>query len=284
MPMSLQLPSTAGDSTPEPRVAVGRPHTTFYRLIPQARLPQRADRSAAGTLPMRAARYCDAVQQASAFGWWIFPPLSFSLMWDGDDLTWTWEGQEDWYPLASAAQFPDFAAAFDEVAPETAQGYSPPFLTKLMEPGHVQIWSGLIARTAPGWSLAVRPLANLPTAGGFSLYEGIIETDHWFGPLFVNLRLTRTGHPVQFDANFPMAQVHWLPRSVYADEAVNAVGMVEDLAELTEADWGDFIRTVVVPNQNQDRPFGAYAVKVRKQRKSGVGPHVPADEADPAAD
>ena len=35
---------------------------TFHRLIPTARLPQRADRSAAGMLPTRAFRYCEPLQ------------------------------------------------------------------------------------------------------------------------------------------------------------------------------------------------------------------------------
>ncbi len=51
--------------------------TRFYRLIETARPPQRADRSAAGTLPTRAYRYCDAVTSATAYGGgcslrWIF--------------------------------------------------------------------------------------------------------------------------------------------------------------------------------------------------------------------
>ena len=33
----------------------------FYRLVEDARPPQRADRSAVGTLPTRAYRYCEAV-------------------------------------------------------------------------------------------------------------------------------------------------------------------------------------------------------------------------------
>ena len=47
----------------------------FHRLIPGARPPQRADRSAAGTLPTRAFRYCEAATSASGFGWWLFPPM-----------------------------------------------------------------------------------------------------------------------------------------------------------------------------------------------------------------
>ena len=54
-------------STPE-SIEVPSPPTklvTFHRLIPNARLPQRADRSAAGTLPTRAYRYCEPATTAS---------------------------------------------------------------------------------------------------------------------------------------------------------------------------------------------------------------------------
>ena len=51
---------------------------TFYRMIPDAPAPQRADRSAGGMLPTRAFRYCDPVTTASAFGWYVFPPAAFS--------------------------------------------------------------------------------------------------------------------------------------------------------------------------------------------------------------
>ena len=237
---------------------------TFYRLIEQARLPQRADRSAAGTLPTRATRYCDAVTSASAFGWWLFPPMDFSLLWDGEDVF--WQFQEDWLPL-SAAQFPHQSARFDEAAPAELEGCSPPFLTALPEPGAVQIWSGLFARTRPEWSLLIRPLANLPSAGGFALYEGIVETDRWFGPLFTNLRLTRTDMPVRFRADYPFAQVQPLPRFIYADEMLEAAA-VPSLAAFATEDWDAYRRSVVQPNDDPERPPGLYAVAARRRRKS----------------
>jgi hypothetical protein len=241
---------------------------TFYRLIPEAHLPQRADRSAAGTLPTRASRYCDAVTTASSYGWWVFPPMDFSLLWDGEAIFWNWGEQTEWLPL-TAAQFPDFARRFDAMAPETMQGCSPPFLTSVPEPGVVQLWSGLIAKTAPGWSLLVRPLANMPHGGGFSLYEGIIETDQWFGPLFTNLRLTRTHQPVRFSADFPLLLVQPVPRIAYAEETLSAVAQIGSLAEFSDADWQDYNRTVVIPSADPDRPHGAYAVAARRRRRSG---------------
>jgi hypothetical protein len=262
------------------------PYATFYRLIDDARLPQRADRSAAGTLPTRASRYCDAVTAASSFGWWVFPPMDFSLLWDGEEIYWSWADAPEWQVL-TAVQFPDFAGRFDEVAPAAIQGCSPPFLTVLPEPGLVQIWTGLVARTAPGWSLLIRPLANLPNKGGYALYEGIVETDQWFGPLFTNLRLTRTHQPVHFSAGFPLAQVQPLPHLVYADQTLESIEYVPQLEDFTDADWNDYNQTVVVPNSNPDRPHGNYAVAARRRRKSacpfaGAG-HATADEGDDCA-
>jgi hypothetical protein len=164
------------------------PIVHFYRLIDEARLPQRADRSAAGTLPTRAYRYCEAVTAAAGFGWWIFPPTDLQFLWDGHDIFWQCTGWSNWLPLAPSAQFPDFADRFDYAAPASLAGCSPPFLSALPEPGTLQIWTGLMARTATDWSLLIRAPANLPCPGGFSLYEGIVETDRWFGPLFTNLR------------------------------------------------------------------------------------------------
>ena len=85
------------------------PVARFYRVIDQAPAPQRADRAGGGTLPVRAAQYCDAVTQASGFGWWIYPPLAISLLWDGAQVHWTYPGQETWLPL-EAAKFPHLRA------------------------------------------------------------------------------------------------------------------------------------------------------------------------------
>src|SRR5258707_12608863 len=96
----------------------------FYGLTPDAPGRRGADRSADGMLPTEAYRYCEALASASAFGWYIYPPLNFSLIWDGTEIAWTYEGADGWYPLRGA-QFPGFRQLFEEVAPETAKLLSP---------------------------------------------------------------------------------------------------------------------------------------------------------------
>ena len=239
----------------------------FYRLIEEARLPQRADRSAAGTLPTRAYRYCEAVTTAAGFGWWIFPPTDLQFLWDGHDIFWQCVEWEDWLPLMPAAQFPDFSSRFDLAAPASLEGCSPPFLSALPEPGTLQIWTGLMARTAANWSLLIRAPANLPLPGGFTMYEGIIETDRWFGPLFTNLRFTRTNVPVRMRADFPLAQVQPLPRIAYANATLDITETTAELAGLESKDWADYEATIADPNRDPDRSFGGYASAARKRSR-----------------
>ena len=244
-----------------------QPTVTFYRLIEEVRQPQRADRSAIGTLPMRGARYCDALTSASGFGWWAFPPLDLHLLWDGEDIYWQYPGNKDWLVLQPSAQFPGMSRRFDAMAPAVLRGCSPPFLTSLPEAGVLQIWTGLMARTAPNWSLLIRAPANLPAPGGVVLFEGIVETDLWFGPVFTNLRLTRTHKPVRLRADLPLVQLQPLPRIAYEDTTLNAMKVVLDPALMTHADWEGYRTSVVVPNDDPNRPYGTYAIAARRRRK-----------------
>ena len=262
MKAEAEAKAEAGSQNPQPAKT---PLITFHRFIPSARFPMRADRSAAGSLPTRAFRYCEPATSASAFGYYIFPPISFTVRWDGYDMLWTWEGATEWYPLKSV-QFPNFRTQFDAIAPEEIREFSPPFLGALQEPGLIQIWTGLVVRTAPGISLMVRAPVNVPRNGAYEPFEGIVETDRWFGPLITNVRITKTDMPVDFRADFPMLQVLPIPRSAYDDTVLNNYELVPDLNGLRPEDWDDYYDTVVRPHVQTHRPRGQYAAAARKRR------------------
>jgi hypothetical protein len=171
---------------------------------------------------------------------------------------------------SGAVQFPGYAEQFDATAPAFLRGYSPPFLTALPELGGVQIWTGLLARTRPGWSLAVRAPVNLPGIPGLVAWEGIVETDIWFGPLFTNVRLTRTDVPVHIRSHAPFLQVQPIPQLAYS-EAVQAAFACVEPAELTQSDW-ERLGEVLLPNPNHEERQGHYAVTVRKRRLCPVDP------------
>jgi hypothetical protein len=141
-----------------------------------------------------------------------------------------------------------------------------PFLGAPNEPGLLQIWSGYVARTAPGWSVLSRPLANFPRPSGYEAYEGIIETDRWFGPIFTNVRLTRTGVPIHVRAEVPLLMLQPFPRWLYADQVLENFGLVEKLEDFKDEDWDRFRATIVNPMNDENRPRGEYAVKARRRR------------------
>ena len=244
------------------------PLVEFIKLIPDGRDPKLADRSGAGSLPGRAMRYCDALTTATGFGYWLFPPIDLQLMWDGDQIFWSFGNAAAWLPLSGApsgaAQFPGFAAAFDEAAPADMQGYSPPFLTALPELGAVQIWTGLLARSRPGWSLNVRMPVNLPGIPGLTAWEGIVESDHWFGPLFNNFRITKTDFPVRLRSHIPFLQIQPIPQLAYQESLLNNP-VIRQSQDMTQDDW-DSLAQVILPNEVKEAGQGSYAVRISKRR------------------
>ena len=258
------------------------PVVDFVKIIPNGRDPKRADRSGAGSIPGRAMRYCDALTTATGYGYWLFPPIDMQLMWDGEQIFWSFGDSSDWIPLSGAvsgaAQFPGFSTYFDDIAPPELRGYSPPFLTALPELGGVQIWTGLLARTRPGWSLNVRLPVNLNSVPGLTAWEGIIECDHWFGPLFNNFRITKTDFPVQLKAQVPFLQVQPVPQLSYREDILSSL-RVRSSTTLTAADWSEFAQ-VVVPNDAKTAGQGTYAVRLRKRRACPAHAVLTRDAAD----
>ncbi len=190
-------------------------------------------------------------------------------MWDGSvGVLWAPEGSESWYPLR-AAQFPNFAEHFASIAPEDVRPFAPPFLSTLIEPGNLQIFTGWIARTRPGWSSLIRQPPNLPRFQGMDCYEGLVETDTWFGPLFINVRLTKTDIPIIVRADQPLLQLTPIFRAHYSDELLANVEITTSASDWTNDEWDAFRRTLVAPHKMEHRPAGLYATKARRRRKRG---------------
>jgi hypothetical protein len=233
----------------------------FFQLVGGGLPPQRADASALGQLPTRAFRYCEAVRNASSFGFYLYPPLDFRLMLDDGVTLFGLGADGDWWPLLDAAQYPGFAGRFDTIAPDIVKGYAPPWLGLTETPEMIQIWSGALIRTPADWSVLLRGPVNYRAPGhqNVEILEGIVETDTWFGPLFSNLRLLRSGIPVFFAAHRPLFQAIPIPRLALREFPVS----IAELPALTKEDWIAYHHSVIA--QNRHRP-GAYAGAVRKRR------------------
>jgi hypothetical protein len=232
----------------------------FYRLIPDAPAPQRADPSALGTMTVAAYQYCEAMRTASAFGWQFRPPMNFSLLLDDDELFWTPEGEDGLYPINAGVQFPNFLEVFNRVAPPELMDLAPPFLAQGSVPGSVQIWSGFLARTARRWALLSRGIANYRKTQSYKNLEGLLETSMLFEPMIATVQLARTNVPIHFHKRRPFFQVQPLLRECYHKPPFE----VFEASDLTEDDWQQFAATLK-PNLDLMRKPGHYAVAVRKE-------------------
>lgn len=253
------------------------PLVEFFQVTPNSQPPCRADRAVGGTIPARALRYCEALTTASAFGWYVFLPIDFKVVWDGHAMLWTYDGVDEWLPLSrTGVQYPQLSQHFDEIAPSEARGFAPPFLTPSLQPGGLQVWTGWIAKTAPGWSLLIRSVANLPKSPAYQMFEGIIETDTWFGPLFSNLRLVKTDTEIEFRTDVPFMQLQPVRKEFCADKFLRNYA-VKGLEDISAENWKAFHRTVVAPNIDPERMPGHYAVSVRKQSRHGAASETTAE-------
>jgi hypothetical protein len=243
-----------------------QPLVRFYRVIREGLAPIRADRSALGTLPASAFQYCEPVCAASALGWYSFSPMDFHVQSDGTDLVWTTDGDE-WNPVMSE-HFPGLSEYFDEHAPADVRGYAPPFLSRISQPGVIQIWTGHLVRTQPGWSILVRPPANVPRSQHYELYEGIIETDRFFYPLFVNVRIVSPNRPILFEATKPLVQVQAIPRALYSEKHLQSHEVTDGLDAFEPSDWEDYRRSIVARSKQPFGRPGRYATETRKRARS----------------
>jgi hypothetical protein len=238
------------------------PDAHFFCLTDMPMMPRAARRDAGGSLPIRAVQYCEAVTSACAFGWWLYPPVEAFMIWDGHTIFYSFDGKT-FDPLDDTCEFPGMAESLASHLPTGMERLESPLFAALQEPGYVQVSLGVIARTAPGWSLLLRRPANLPLFGGYDPMDGIVRTDIWRGPLFVNLRLTRTDSPIRLHTNVPLVQAQPVPQWLYQRD-VMADMRNGTLAGMTAEDWAAWHATVIEPDTRPSRRDGEYAVRVRK--------------------
>ena len=236
----------------------------FYQIVPNLPSLKVADPTGLDTAPLRAAKYCEPFTSASAFGWYMFSPIDFSIKFDGSDVVWRTANDSKWYPL-NQVELPGLADQVDQHAPAGAFHIRDlPFLTSLREPGLVQIWTGLVARSRAGVDLLVRPPANLARSKSYDVFEGIIETDWWFGPLLTNIRISTTDVPVVFRTRWPLAQIQPVMRALRDRSFLLETPIYDGLKHWDHNDWRALLSAIDLREPGEP---GAYARKSRRRRR-----------------
>jgi len=233
----------------------------LYQPAPEIR---RAEKSAAGTMPAGAFQYCEAMREASSFGWYVYPPKDIILTFDGRETFYFEDGQ--WYPVKSVNFEDEFRSLWNANAPDRLLNCDPPFLSELFVPGIIQIWSGYFVFTSADWSLLIRQPVNYDIRSSFTHYEGLVETDQFQPcPLFINIRLLSTGREIFIAKERPLFQIQPIHRSCYrgvGEQIAIESGFDEGAISF---DWDGVMKTVRKNELREQRRPGAYAVGARRR-------------------
>lgn len=189
-----------------------------WRLHPDGCPISPADRTLRGTANEVGSRFCGPFTHANRAGWWLFSPV---------DLDVTWRGGREFdcemkstYSNADGRLITFLADGEAGVSPATwltdERGGRTKFTWGLVEPGVVQIWTGCIFETPPGWGLQVRSPINCGDPS-IRVMEAVLETDWLHYDIWLNVAFQRRNETVQFrrDGWPPLAQLVPLPRESY---------------------------------------------------------------------
>jgi hypothetical protein len=235
---------------------------TFTRAYPAAHKPMPADRGALGYIPVSAFQYCEAMRVASGQGWYLFPPETISLMFDGRETFVADQGQ--WRAFTHEPLDDGFQAHWNAHAPDHLRGHAPSCLRRLSDPGVVQIWTGYFVETAPDLWLQIRPIVNKHDVGSYACYEAIVETDR-FRPmaLFMNIRILRTHGEILIEKDMPFFQVTAVERASVRRQSAEVRGL--DAAGGDGGFWPGMDSTLRIAGVTPQRAtIGDYAVRSRK--------------------
>ena len=245
-------------------MTVHEPIVTFYKFHRSSPDIRKAEKSGLGSIPAVAFQYCEAVRQASAFGWYVYPPQDIHLLFDGKEIFQYEDNQ--WYPLKSVDFSNSFVDDWEGIAPKEHKENFPPFLTEFYVPGIVQIWSGYFVQSAPGWSILVRSPSNFDVRSSISCYEGIVETDEYQpAPLFANVKCIATNRELYISKDEPLFQVQPLRRETYTNDVNQIVIRDATSGDIEGFNWSGLNRTVREVSERGNRRPGSYAVSRRKR-------------------
>jgi Family of unknown function (DUF6065) len=237
---------------------------SFFGCFDGVSEPRPADPRLFGSPPFRAVTYCEPFRAATGYGWYTYPPLDCFLKWDGASFSFLAAGGTSWLPVNNVPAAVIYRMRDEEPPPASAMDL--PIFSELPEPGMLQVWTGLMARTDPGWNLLVRSIPNLPASLAFEVLEGIIETDWWHGPLLGNLRFRKTEEVIRLETRRPLMAIQPVRREAFQagllrDTEFLPYGSAQTVA--AEVMMGDALKV-----RKEGQPGGYRAQVSRSRRKT----------------
>ncbi len=207
---------------------------------------------------------CGPYVHANSLGWWVFPALDFDAEYLGNNkwnivahTMYDNEVETDFYRTLTAYDYEDENGEMKifEHGPRAKLTAGTP---NAAEENMIQLWTGAIFRTPPGWCLHVRNPVNVTQDYNrpFTIQEGIIESDWMDYDIWTNILVERKNEKIEFRRNMwpPLAQIVPVRREAYTEN-----WSVDDrLIESNDPEWASW----------QDYNFKKWRREGKKQTKT----------------
>ncbi|WP_156459749.1 MULTISPECIES: DUF6065 family protein [unclassified Mesorhizobium] len=233
----------------------------FFKGYPGVPDPQPGEDRLSGEIPLRAYQHCEPFLAANRVGWLLYPPVDFSIQWNGVDVFVQFDTIEEVVKL-DRVFLPGFADFWIDNTDQDLVDAMPPFLELFPERGVLQVWTGFFVKTDENVSTWVRAPVNRQDSTAYKVVEGIIETDWWTGLLFTNIQLLRTDEPIQFSKSRPWFQVFEVPRALHGAGPRPQLDIVEDLSDFPSDFWDGLKETA---HRRNSEKAGSYRVISRRR-------------------
>ena len=187
-----------------------------WRLHPNGCPIAQADRSLRGTAHPAGTRWCGPFTHANKTGWWLFSPVDIDITWHGgsdfESELLSPYSDADKHVIRFLLDEDEAASAHTWLGDEGRTKFS----WGLVEEGVVQIWTGCIFETPPGWALQIRSPINCGSSV-FHVMEAMLETDWLQYDIWLNLAFDRPGEIARLrrDSWPPVAQIVPVRRESY---------------------------------------------------------------------
>jgi len=178
----------------------------IWEVHPKACKIEKAEKSCKGVANQAAVQWCGPYVNANQSGFWVYPPVDMDfVLEDGKFKIINMESYDDEdYRIVRSLVRPEDHSDFEKwIFPNSGR-------TKLtlgfVEPNVMQLWTGLIFQTPPGWCLHIRNPINFPPQG-FNIVEAVLESDWLQYDIWMNLSVTDVGKVISIRKDVPIAQL-----------------------------------------------------------------------------
>jgi hypothetical protein len=168
------------------KLSIHRLHPNGCRIVP-------AEKTLQGSANPGGVKWCGPFSSANKIGWWVHSPVDIDILWKGGE---TFE-----HKLYTPYSDYDHRYTRQLVRPEDGvdpdkwcmEGGRTKLTWGAADAGVVQIWTGCIFKTPPGWCLHVRSPVNFEPLP-FHIQEGILETDWMQYDIWLNVKFHKKHH------------------------------------------------------------------------------------------